>query len=311
VLYVSAYGPDKKEIFTWSFPISRPADVVNTVMATGKNEKVQVSLLPSKQGQQDSVYNISANGINLLINKEAGRLIAVKNGKGSISLSNGPIIEEGLTNFQHFTHRFNADTLIIESTFDRKTSYNTLQWTIYPSGLIKMHVSYFPGQYFTWFAGVNFSFPESDIKAVEYMGNGPYRVWKNRLKGNKFGIWNKAYNNTETGEQWNYPEFRGYHSNMYWCKFITKTQPFTVYTTNESLFFRLFTPAWKTDQWHNYEPMFPSGNISFMHGISSIGSKTNRNETSGPMGMKNIFYDYEKDPARALHMNLIFDFSGK
>jgi len=155
---------------------------------------------------------------------------------------------------------------------------------------------------------VNFSFPESEIEGVRFMGDGPYRVWKNRLKGNKFGIWNKAYNNTETGESWNYPEFKGYYSNLYWCTFLTKTQPFTVYTENNDLFLRLFTPAPKTDQWHNYEPLFPSGDISFMQGIPSIGSKTQRAETTGPMGLKNIFYDYEKEPSRALQIGLYFDF---
>ena len=95
---------------------------------------------------------------------------------------------------------------------------------------------------------------------------------------------------------------------MYWCKFITTGQTFTVFTENEDLFFRLFTPAWKTDQWHNYETIFPAGDISFMQGISSIGTKTQRNETTGPMGAKNIFYDYDKDPARALKMVLYFRF---
>ena len=62
--------------------------------------------------------------------------------------------------------------------------------------------------------------PESEIKGVEYLGNGPYRVWKNRLKGNQFGVWNKTYNNTETGEApWIYPEFKGYHSNFYGGQF--------------------------------------------------------------------------------------------
>ena len=63
-----------------------------------------------------------------------------------------------------------------------------------------MEVNYFPAAYFTNYVGVNFSFPENEIKAVDYMGNGPYRVWKNRMKGNQFGIWQKTYNNTETGE---------------------------------------------------------------------------------------------------------------
>jgi hypothetical protein len=142
------------------------------------------------------------------------------------------------------------------------------------------------------------------------MGAGPYRVWKNRMKGGRFGVWNKTYNNSETGEApWLYPEFKGYHADFYKGTFYTSNNQFTVVTENENLFLRLFTPAWKTDQWHNYEPMFPSGDISFMQGISSIGSKTQRNETTGPMGMKNIFYDYEKDPARALKIVLYFNFN--
>ncbi|RXK86717.1 glycoside hydrolase family 2 protein [Filimonas effusa] len=303
-LYVTAVDRNNKELFTWSYPIVTPVAVT-------------AGLLPVNAGgrpvlqEKDSLILVTANGIHLSFNKNTGILIKVENAKGLLPLDNGPVLQEGANNFRQFNHKFQGDTLVITSTFDRKESYNTLQWMVYPSGIVKMHVSYFPAAYFTSVVGVNFSFPEKEIKGVTYMGDGPYRVWKNRLKGNRFGVWNKTYNTTETGETWIYPEFKGYHSRMYWCKFQTTTQPFTVYTDNEDLFLRLFTPAWKTDQWHNYEPIFPSGDISFMQGISSIGTKTQRNETTGPMGMKNIFYDYEKDPTRALHMTLYFDFSGK
>ncbi len=302
-LYVTAKGFDGKEIFTWSFPIVHPADIAKAALVfTGKSE---IQLI-----EKDSVYSVNANGVMIEINKYSGVLQKVQNLKGLIPFNNGPVIEEGANNFQNFTHHIDEGNLIIESTYDKKKSYNHLQWTIFPSGIIRMKVNYFPAEYFTSLVGVNFSFPEKEIKEVEYMGNGPYRVWKNRMKGNQFGIWKKGYNSTETGESWNYPEFKGYYSNMYRCKFITTCQAFTVYTENEDLFFRLFTPAPKTDLWHNYELIFPSGDISFMQGISSIGTKTQRNETTGPMGMKNIFYDYEKDPARALIMVLYFDFSG-
>lgn len=304
-LYVTAFGRDNKEIFTWSFPITHAADIVKAMLP------LQSGLRP-ELNERDSVYNISANNISYQINKHNGMLLQVQNGKAKIPFSNGPIVQEGATNFQGFSTHFDGNNLVISSTFDRKKSYNTLQWTIYPSGLLKMQVHYFPSEYFTSFVGINFSFPESEIKGVNYMGYGPYRVWKNRMKGDKFGVWNKTYNNTETGEApWVYPEFKGYYRNMYRCKFITAGQSFTVMTSTEDLFLRLFTPAWKTDQWHNYEPIFPSGDVSFMQGISSIGTKTQRNETTGPMGMKNIFYDYEKDPARTLNMELYFDFSGK
>ena len=300
-LYITAWGIDGKEIFTWSYPIARPAVFARRILPSVTRGKAEVT-------EQDSTFHITVNGVQLRIHRENGLLVEVKNTKGVIPFNNGPVVQEAVNNFSGFTRHFNGDTLVIESVFDRKKSYNTLQWTIYPQGVIKMQVHYFPAAYFTWFDGVNFSFPESEIKAVQYMGNGPYRVWKNRLKGNLFGVWKKDYNSTETAESWIYPEFKGYHSNVYWCRFITSAQPFTVYTENEDLFLRLFTPAFKTDQWHNYEPIFPSGDISFMQGISSIGTKNQRAETTGPMGMKNIFYDYEKDPARSLVITLYFDF---
>ncbi|WP_343667872.1 glycoside hydrolase family 2 TIM barrel-domain containing protein [Chitinophaga sp.] len=297
VLYITAKDPYHRELFTWSFPITTPAATAQKLLDTSGSTKPVVK-------ETDSLWQVTANKIQLAFNKYTGLLEGVP-------LHHGPILQEGENNFSGFSYAYEGNNLVIRSSFDRQKSYNTLQWTIYPSGIVRLHVNYFPGAYFTSFTGLNFSFPEKDILGVDYMGNGPYRVWKNRLKGTRFGIWHKDYNDTETGERWNYPEFKGYYSQLYWCKFITRGKPFTVYTTTEDVFLRLFTPAWKTDQWHNYEPIFPNGDISFMQGISAIGTKTQRSETTGPMGMKNIFYDYEKDPARALQLTLYFDFSGK
>jgi hypothetical protein len=304
-LYITVVGIDGNELFTWSYPITRPNEVVSSIVEKVSGDAVQLK-------ETDSLYTVIANDIEVRFNKQTGLLEYVHNGKGEIPFNNGPVIQEAVNNFRDFTHRCEGDNLVIESTFNRKEAYNTLQWTIYPTGWIKMKVNYFPAEYFTTFFGVNFSFPEKEIEAVEYMGDGPYRVWKNRMKGTAFGVWNKTYNDTETGEApWIYPEFKGYHSNMYWCTFKTNNQDFTVLSENESVFLRLFTPAYKEDPWRNYQLKFPSGDISFMQGIAAIGNKTQKAETTGPMGMKHIYYDYEKEPERAKEIVLYFDFSKK
>jgi hypothetical protein len=220
------------------------------------------------------------------------------------------VIQEGVNNFSGFTARQVGWEIVISSVYNKKSAYNTLEWIIYPSGLVRMQLNYFPAEFYSTMVGVNFSFPENRIKQVEYMGYGPYRVWKNRMKGGQFGVWKKDYNNTETGESpWVYPEFKGYYANMYWSRFfLNDNRSFYVGTETEDVFLRLFTPAWKTDQWHNYEPIFPSGDISFMQGIPGIGTKSQTKESTGPMGMKYSFYDYEKDPARALKLVLWFNF---
>lgn len=311
-LYVTAKGNDGKEIFTWSFPISRPADFTTVAVQQKNGVYPSVDLQEPDPARNDSLRSVDVGGMYYRFKKNTGLLASVRKESNFIPFNNGPILCEGEAKPDSVVFKLNEknDETIITSYYPKKSLISSLVWTINSTGILKMEIHYFPAAYFTNMVGVNFSFPEKEIKAVEWMGNGPYRVWKNRLKGNQFGIWHKDYNNTETGEApWKYPEFKGYHSNMYWCKFITTNSSFKVYTENEDLFFRLFTPAWKTDQWHNYEPIFPSGDISFMQGIPSIGTKTQRNETTGPMGMKNIFYDYEKDPKRALKMVLYFDFN--
>lgn len=305
VLYVTATDLYKRELFTWSFIISSPKRTGERMVVKEGNNNINSS-------EADSLLTVSIKDMIVVFNKNNGLLVSVKNAKGDLPFNNGPVVQEGVNNFKGIKHYMDGKNLVVESVFDKKDSYNKVKWTVYPSGWIKLDVSYFPSAYFTNFAGINFSFPENEILSVTYMGNGPYRVWKNRMKGGQFGIWNKQYNSTETGENpWIYPEFKGYYSNYYGGYFFTKNNRFTVVSETEGMFLRLFTPAWKTDQWHNYEPLFPSGDISFMQGISSIGTKNQRNETTGPMGVKNIYYDYEKEPSRALHINLYFNFSAQ
>ncbi|SHL40693.1 Beta-galactosidase/beta-glucuronidase [Chitinophaga jiangningensis] len=305
VLQLQVWDSHDRELTLHTYPIRRPAQVAADIVSLSGNNTISTS-------QKDSLLTIAVSDVKLTFNMNSGLLTTVSNTKGDIPFAAGPIIVEGTNNFAKLSRREENGQLILESDFHKKEAYNTIRWTIYPSGWIKLDLHYFPAAYFSNYVGASFNFPETAVTGVTYMGDGPYRVWKNRRKGVQLGVWNKSYNNTETGEYpWVYPEFKGYHANLYWAQFHMKDNSFKVVSATENIFLRLFTPAWKTDQWHNYEPLFPPGDISFLQGISSIGTKTQRNETTGPMGMKNIYYDYEKEPSRALSMTLYFDFSGK
>ncbi|WP_442591115.1 glycoside hydrolase family 2 TIM barrel-domain containing protein [Pedobacter sp. AW31-3R] len=305
VLALKVTDPHGREIFTWTFPIVKPDVLAATIVQRNGDGKVGMT-------ETNTVFRITVKGLQLDINKKTGILEEVKQGKEVLPIKNGPVLQEGLSNFSTFSYHKEGDSAIVSSVFDKKNTYNTLRWVIYPSGWVKMEMRYFPGAYFTNFVGVNFSFPEQQLKSVTYLGNGPYRVWKNRMKGNQFGVWNKAYNDVATGESpFAYPEFKGYHSNVYWTQFNTTGQSFKVLTDQEDMFLRLFTPKKSDDPYQNLQALFPSGDVSFMQGIAGIGTKTQKPETTGPMGMKNIYYDYEKEPVRAKVLTLYFDFSGK
>jgi len=151
VLYVTAKDANKQEIFTWSFKISLPNKIAESIVKKSGNDEVKIAMI-------DSLYTISVKNLQVSINKFTGLLQKVQNEKGVIPFNNGPIVQEGATNFKNFSQRIENGNVIITSTFDRKNSYNTLEWTIYPSGWVKMKVNYFPGDYFTTFFGVNFHF---------------------------------------------------------------------------------------------------------------------------------------------------------
>lgn len=66
--------------------------------------------------------------------------------------------------------------------------------------------------------GVTFDIDEAHVASKRWLGNGPYRVWRNRPEGVNFGIWENAYNDTIPGESWDYPEFKGFFSGTRWME---------------------------------------------------------------------------------------------
>jgi len=164
-------------------------------------------------------------------------------------------------------------------------------WTMLRGGWLKLEYGYtVKGS--ADYAGITFTYPEELVTGATLMADGPYRVWKNRLKGTQFGVFEKKYNNTVTGQSWEYPEFKGYYSGFYAVEIQTKELPFIIVSATDDLFLHLFTPATATNLRGvrgGMTPPFPSGNLSVLHGISPIGTKFSRADDEGPQGKKNIY----------------------
>ena len=127
---------------------------------------------------------------------------------------------------------------------------------------------------------------------MKWLGRGPYRVWKNRLKGQQFGVWYKSYNNTITGASWNYPEFKGYHADLYWVVIENKESPFTVYTDDQSIFLQLLKPDHSKYEHESLKAAFPDGDIGFLNSISPIGTRFQNPALLGPESQKSIQLNY-------------------
>lgn len=310
VLYVTATDPYNQELYTWSWPVSLPGDIVREMMAKKSGSKAVTVT------ETDTALIVIAGTIQYTIGKNDGLLKKVVNAKGEIPFNNGPSLCAGKTVFKSVTTQMEGDTLLLTCSFDeRESRMKQFTWTFYPSGWAKLNMYYVPEEYDVDFdyMGVSFSYPENLVKGVEWLGNGPYRVWKNRMQGVELDVHRKDYNNTITGvPPLVYPEFKGYHSNLYWARIESKEQSFTVATSSEDVFLRLYTPDQPEKVVDRVAPPFPPGDISFLQAIPPIGTKSNDAWNMGPSGKKNMFFDYgpyDDWRIRSKTMTLFFDFS--
>ncbi|RZK38410.1 MAG: glycoside hydrolase family 2, partial [Pedobacter sp.] len=130
-LYITVKSPHGEILFTWSFPITLPKDEAVKMLVTTADQ-------PVKSTTTETAFEVEANGVTVSFNKQTGMLERVKNLKGEIPFNNGPVLQEGVNNFKNFKLSKRGEEVVIASTFDKKESYNMLEWTIYPSGIVKM-----------------------------------------------------------------------------------------------------------------------------------------------------------------------------
>ncbi|MCM5663396.1 glycoside hydrolase family 2 protein [Galbibacter mesophilus] len=306
-LRVTAYGPSKEELYTWSWPIEKPKDVAASFLK-GNEEASEV-----KVKENTSEVMVTVKNLLFSFDKKNGVLKnVVKGNNNEISFSGGPLpvgIENKVENVV-----WKKDSL---DNFQLEISYSNypkkVVWTVHKNGQLKLVCS--PPLLHKDsidYLGITFNYPEDKVNGVRWMGNGPYRVWKNRLDGAEFGVWEKEYNNTITGSDYEnieYPEFKGYHAEMYWLELDTKESPFRIYTETPGLFFRLYTPEFPEDTPKHMAPDFPSGDISFSYEIPAIGTKFKGPEQLGPGSQKGVLKYHEGDQLNPI--TLWFDFNFK
>jgi hypothetical protein len=279
VLYVTALDQYGRHINTWSWNISHPKDY---------SARIVIST-PSGVSAKDlnNQIVISSGSTEITFDKSSGLITGIKSNGKSVPFKGLEFAGLNRT-FKEMKNYYKDGNYIVELTYD-SASYVT--WTFPGGGWMKLDYSYnLKGS--VDYAGITFNYPENLVIGATLMANGPYRVWKNRLKGTRFGIFNKKYNNTVTGQSWDYPEFKGYYSNFYAVEIQTKEVPITIVTSTDDLFLHLFTPQTATNLKGvrgEMTPPFPSGNISFLHGISAVGTKFSTARSEGPQGERNSY----------------------
>jgi len=278
-----------KEIYTWTRTINPAARYAKQI--TGNNDvinKIDVNEL-------NNTITLKSGNTSITIDKENGLITSIQTGGKIFPLTNGPQFTTGNLKLSEVRFKNEENIPVYEFLYrpeggnQNRSTRNIIRISLLPTEWISIDYSFDIGGRHDHI-GITFDIPESDVRSVKWLGNGPYRVWKNRLKGVTFGIWEKDYNNTITGESWIYPEFKGFHSNLYAADINTTHGALRIVTASEDLFLHLLTPEPPVQSTNkNTIAPFPKGNLSILNAISPVGTKFMRSTEHGPQGQPNIF----------------------
>ncbi len=292
VLYLKAIDPEGREIWTWSWNISR------STALPGSNP---VPLHIEKKADKTLV---EAGEIKLHFSNQTGELEKVTKGEKELSFGNGPrfvafrrgdrsldgwVAENlpkgvdrvyntvsGERKLLSFVSEIKEGKAIVEATYFgplKKT-----RWIMDPHGEIKLEYSYrYDGV--VELMGIEFDYPEEYVRSKRWLGEGPYRVWQNRLHGTHIDIWENEYNDPVPGETFIYPEFKGYFGNWCWVKLETTEGSITLATEGYDSFLGIYTPRDGRDA-----PLytFPESGISILEVIPAVRNKVNATDLIGP-----------------------------
>jgi hypothetical protein len=159
------------------------------------------------------------------------------------------------------------------------------KWALLDSGWLKLEYAVDPARQ-TNVVGAAFDYPEAKMLGKTWLGDGPYRVWRNRLKGQTFGVWATATNTTETGyKDWTYPEFAGFFAKVRWLKLATTEGTLTMMIPDEDTFVRVGTPSFPPLKLAGKTVVnLPPGNLAVVRDLPPIGTKFHTAAQIGPQG---------------------------
>lgn len=153
-----------------------------------------------------------------------------------------------------------------------------LRWTMNGDGSLQLDYGYSLQGSFAQF-GVTFDHPLDAIPSFRWLGEGPYRVWQNRVRGTTLGMHEHTGQVRQPGETWIYPEFEGYFGGFRCARLATDAGPIAVAALTDGLHLRVGTPRITAA---TTTVDFPAGDVSFVNAIPAMGSKNKPPEFAGP-----------------------------
>jgi hypothetical protein len=284
VLLLTAFDSRDREIWTWTWRWKSGA------AAIGRGAYSKVAVASAEEGGE---IVVTAGRNAARFSKATGRLAALERDGRRVSLSNGPRLTaykrvQGERSFlptgtdggklTSLTTQREGEAVVVTAKYDG--AFREVRWTVGPEADVRLDYE-FTGPGLVDILGVDFDYPEEKMRSKEWFGNGPYRVWANRLRGGWLHRWDTEYNDTIPGVSWNYPEFKGWFSRWEWMAFTTTEGRFAFVNDGGQPYVGVYSPR---DGKNNPVLNLPRFGLGVYQVITGIGSKTAVPSITGPMG---------------------------
>ncbi len=271
--------PGGRELWTWVWPLAG-VDRFRSVIHEPATQH-------AKATESGNTIQVDAGALTVTFNKQTGLLSGVRRGGQIFSLTNGPCFTSGTNLPGKINCIEDGPDVVVSEHFDDPSK--SVVWRVNGNGWLDCDYTY-SATGTNDFLGTTFDYPESLVRHKRWLGDGPYRVWKNRLRGVSLGVWDNDYNNTLTGyRDWIYPEFKGFFSGVRWLEFDTAEGQVTVVNNSAVPFMQVLTPEFPPMKLVGkaFAPV-PACGLGFMDLIPPIGSKFKAPAAMGPQSQQNI-----------------------
>ena len=281
LLELEAFGEDGRSICTWTWPIHFADEYLDrhlTRLSTGASPRVS---------GQDGRHILQAGGVSVSFDAATGDLLQVTRDGKEVAFGNMQPVGIKYRFTGGYTRRTEDEAVYVAKYLG---AVDSIVWRLGRDGRLGMDAVLLNrdnggvrGGFDDGFMDTNikdlgftFDYPEEGVSGMQWLGRGPYRVWKNRQRGHNIDLWSKSYNRTITGRSvrgpLEYPEFKGYHGNVYWMKIASEKAPLTLYSATDGLFVKVFNPDEPEGSFSRLLPELPGGWISLLLDIQAIKS---------------------------------------
>ena len=294
VIELTAIDPHGQEIFTWR---KRHMVKLNNLSIRALRQNTQTY---TTQEDADKL-TVSNGNRQYTFDKNTGRLMGVSVSGKAFSFANGPRFIAAKRSDRSDDGFYNHDD---KEAFDKKTQYTEYAdqgafagFTISDSTLVANYIHgslekvtyrflkdgglymnvdyYFNGV--VDLMGICFDYPEDKVKSKTWVGKGPGRVWQNRMEGPQYGLWQNEYNDPIPGESFEYPEFKGYFTNVKWMQLETTEGKIGIEQMGSKI--GVYTPR---DGRDHLLYTLPETGISILKAIPAVRNKVNTTDLNGP-----------------------------